>query len=139
MCTTTFLVVFCVILRRAPVRAFAFNEWASLLFPDLQPIANKVPRQADMMNALSSELHNWEMIILSLQVPMSRVQSIKSENSSDYMRMAAGLNTWISTRCYKPTTWQGLINVLSENGKEEAVSRVEQRMRAKYNDYIGRN
>lgn len=121
------------------MRAFAFNEWASLLSPDLQPIANKVPRQNDMMNALSNELHNWEIILVSLQVPMSRIQSIRSENSSDYMRMAAGLNTWISTRCYKPTTWQGLINVLSDIGKEDAVARVEQRMRAKFSDYIGRN
>ena len=87
------------------------------------------------MSALSSVLSDWDRILGSLLVPFHKINSIRSENSSDYMRMAAGLHTWISTRCSSPT-WQGLIKALMENDQIEAVLKVEQRMRAKYNDYI---
>ena len=134
MCLTMFCLCIVEQLKRCCCGLFHDKE-ISLLFPDLQPIAGKVPRHGDMMGPLGGVVSCWNRILSSLNVPFAKIQTIKNENPDEYMRLAAGLHVWIATRC-SPATWQNLINALSECDLKEAILKVEQRMRAKYKDYI---
>ena len=105
-----------------------------MLFPELQPIANKIPDDGDMMNALKEVYGHWEKILLNLKFSIPKITSIRSENQGEFMQMMAGLNVWKRSRPSSPT-WQGLINALLECDLLEAVERVEQKMREKFHYY----
>ena len=95
MCITIFLFVFYVTLEDVfPCELLFSLNGHPCFFQTYSPLQTRSPDQlADMMNALLNELHNWEMILIGLQVPVPRIRSIQKENRDDYMRMAAGLNT----------------------------------------------
>ena len=88
-----------------------------------------------MMSALSGVVSCWAQILTSPNVPFSKIQSIERENASELMRLAASFHTWVVTR-RSLATWQKLINTLNDYDLKETILKVEQRMRAKYKEYI---
>ena len=113
----------------------ALNIW----FPCLQDIMHKKPDNLDMMNALTEVVHQWEKILIALDLQIPYVSSLKQQYHNDYTRLSQGLDKWLRSRSNNDPTWHGLIMALTDLEEAAAIDSVQQMMLEQYHKYSKRD